>query len=430
MIHPAEAFDAYKLIKNQWKSIEEMQQIQNMKLRKLIKHSYENVPYYHQLFNSLKLKPEDIQSVEDLKKLPLLSKRTMRSIPLEQKIAKGICIKKCKTAITSGSTSVPLQVYFTYRDARMIGIALVRSFLAFGAKLWHRVGEFPREVTSRQKRGIFDRVGIWRSWKLPGWDEPKNWIKNLQSWQPQILYGYFKTLRLLAEIIIESGIEDINPQIIISTAGILDEESRNLLSTAFQARIFDLYGSWEGGNIAWECLQCSGLHINSDMVILEVLKDGKPVPPGKEGEVVITNLHSYAMPFIRYRQEDIVVLSKKNPVCDRPFPLIKRIEGRVADYIVLPSGERLTPHPFIPLMFNIPGIDQYQIVQEKIDLLSIKIVPLKDFNKSNIAVIEGKLRKLVGRNMRINISLVKKIDESSSYKRRNVISKVLEKTEI
>lgn len=113
MIHPAEPFDAYKLMKNQWKSPEEIKRIQQEKLRRLVKHSYEKVPYYRRLFDSMSLKPEDIQSTEELTKLPLLSKKTIKNFPLKQMIAKGIDIKRCRTATTSGSTSVPLQIYYT-----------------------------------------------------------------------------------------------------------------------------------------------------------------------------------------------------------------------------------------------------------------------------------------------------------------------------
>lgn len=410
MFNPLEIFDADKLLKNQWKSPEEIKLIQDEKLHRLIKHSYEKVPYYRQLFDSLGLKPEDIQSTEDLTKLPLFTKKTIKSSPLEQIIAKGVNVNKCRTAKTSGTTSMPLQVYFKWCDARMIGIALVRSFSACGVKPWYKIAEFSGYTGFPKRKKIFDRLTIWRNWKISAWEEPQNWIKILQRWKPQVLYGYVMTLRLLAETILEENIKGINPEIVISTTGVLDKVSRNIIRSAFKAKVFDFYGSWEGGNIAWECPQCSGYHINSDMVIFEVLKEGKQVPPGQEGEVVITNLYSYAMPFIRYRQGDIVVMSDKLPSCGRPFPLIKEIKGRIVDYIILPSGKKLSPHPFHMLMVTIAGVNQFRISQKQLNLLIVEIVPSEDFDQSNFIAIEREFRKLVGDNMKIDISLVKKID--------------------
>jgi phenylacetate-CoA ligase len=424
MIHPKEVIDAYQLMKNQWKSPEQIKRIQNQKLRKLVKHSYEKVLYYRKLFDSLKLKPEDIQSADDLKKIPLLSKKIIKSLPFEQFIAKGINIKNCRTAVTSGSTGIPLRVYYDWCDARMIGVALVRNFLTFGVKPWYRIADFFNFAEPPRKRRIFDRLGIWRSLKLSGWEEPDDWIKRLQNWKPQAIYGSSMTLKHLAITIMEKGLKQINPQITISTAAVLDEVSRSIISSAFKAKVFDFYASWEGGEIAWECPQCAGYHVNSDMVVLEVLKKGKSVPPGQEGEVVITNLHSYAMPFIRYRQEDVAVMSKDKSICSSPFPIIKQLKGRLTDFIILPSGKRLTPLLFFNVLGNTPAIAQYRIIQEEIDHLIIEIVPVTGFKQPHSAEIEKELKKVVGEDMKIEILQRKEIDFTSIGKKRIIYSKV------
>jgi phenylacetate-CoA ligase len=425
MIHPIEPFEALKLMKNQWKSPEQIKRIQNQKLRKLVKHSYEKVPYYRKLFDSLKLKPEDIHSTEDLKKIPLLSKKIIKSLPCEQFIAKGIDIKNCRTAVTSGSTGSPLRVYYSWQDARMIGIALVRNFLTFGVKPWYKIAVFSGFTDLPPERRIFDRVGMWRCWRISSHEKPKYWIEKLLKWNPQVIYSNFMTIKLLAEFVLEKGLRNIKPKIVISTAGVLDESSRQKISLAFGSKIFDYYASWEGGNIAWECPECSGYHINSDMVILEVLKDGHYLSSEKEGEVVITNLHSYAMPFIRYRQEDIVAPSEEKPICGRPFPLIKKIQGRLLDFIVLPSGKKLCPHPFLKLMSNLQGIKQWRIIQEDSNLLSVRIVPYKGHRELLSDTIRKELFKLVGSTLKINISFIEEIKFDPSEKIRQIISRVI-----
>ncbi len=424
MIHPIEPFEAIKLMKNQWKSPEEIKHIQNQKLRNLVKYSYEKVLYYRKLMDSKHLKPEDVQTIDDLKKLPIVTKEMINNLPLEDTIAAGVDVKKCRTAKTSGCTAIPFQVYFNWRDARMIGIELVRNFLSWDVKPWYKIAEFSGSAHLPEKSKAFDRLGIWRCLKLSTWDEPKSWIKKLQEWKPQVLYGFSATLKLLGKSILEGGIEGINPRIVISTSGILDKSTRTILSTAFQAKVLDYYGSWEGGNIAWECPQCSCLHINSDMVIVEVLKNGKHVPVGQEGEVIITNLHSYAMPFIRYRQEDVIVMSEKEPICGRPFPLIKHIRGRIVDIITLPSGKRIPPHLFGNVLDDIPGVKQWRVIQEKRNLLSIEIIPASNYNEDLTLIIEEKIRNIVGHHIKISISFVKNIKLGPSYKIIMVSSKI------
>jgi phenylacetate-CoA ligase len=424
MIHPIELYEAIKLMKNQWKSPEQIRRIQNQKLRNLVKHSYEKVPYYRKLLHSMDLKPEDVHTIEDLKKLPIITKEMINNLPLEDTIAAGVNIIKCRTAKTSGCTAIPFQVYFNWRDARMIGMELVRNFLSWDIKPWYKIAEFSGSAHLPEKRKAFDRLGIWRCLKLSTWDEPMSWIKKLREWKPQVLYGFSATLKLLGKTILEREIEGINPKIVISTSGILDKSTHTILNKAFQTKVFNFYGSWEGGNIAWECPICSGLHINSDMVIVEVLNNGEPVAAGQEGEAIITNLHSYAMPFIRYRQEDVIVMSEKEPICGRPFPLIKHIRGRIVDIITLPSGKRIAPHLFGNVLDDIPGVKQWRVIQEKRNLLSIEIVPASNYNEDLALIIEEKIRNIVGHNMQISISFVKNIKLGPSYKIIMVSSKI------
>ncbi len=426
MIRPAEILESSKLFRNQWKSPDEIKRIQSEKLRKLVKHAYEKVPYYRQLFDSVKVKPEDVLYIEDLSKIPLTSKETIRNLPLQQITAKDIDIKKCKKSITSGTTSTPLTVFRIWENSFIDGIVQMRSFFAYGTKLWYKLMELSGEPDVPAIRNFFDRYCIWRKWVLSSWKPPELWIEKIRNWKPQILRGYVLTLKLFAETIIDEKVDDIFIPLVISSAGILDETTRDIMSRAFKGRIFDFYCSEEGGFIAWECPQCSGYHINTDIVIVEILQNGKTVEFVDEGEVIITNLNSFAMPFIRYCQGDEVVLSKEKSVCGRPFPLIKHIKGRIEDLITLPSGKKISPHPFHRIMLHTPDIAQFSIVQETINLLNIEIMPKKEFDKSLCTTIKNEIRKLIGPAMKIDISIVKKIKADPAFKRRQVTSKISE----
>jgi phenylacetate-CoA ligase len=307
------------------------------------------------------------------------------------------------------------------------GIIEIRAFSAFGAKFWYKMAQLSGEKNIAEKRSIFHHHCIWRSWRISTWEPIESWIDKIQQWKPHIIWGYVTTLQVLAEEIIKKEIKNINPSLVISSGGVLFQETRDVISSAFNARVFDFYASWEAGSIAWECPICEGYHINSDMVVLELLKDGKPVPLGHEGEVVITNLNNYTMPFIRYSQLDGAIRPNEEPLCGRCFPLLKTITGRLGDYIILPSGKKVTPHLFARIMSLTPGIAQFKFVQERIDLITIEIVPLKGFNQVRSDALEKELRKLVGDDMKIEIALAKEIKFDSWHKMRLVSSKVSRK---
>ncbi|HHT9152071.1 MAG TPA: phenylacetate--CoA ligase family protein [Candidatus Hypogeohydataceae bacterium YC40] len=231
-------------------------------------------------------------------------------------------------------------------------------------------------------------------------------------------------LKLLAFAIQEHGDSDVRPQLIFSTSAILDDYSRKFITDVFKEKVVDIYGSNEGGCIAWECPQCNGYHVNIDMLVLEILENGKSVPPGKEGEVVITNLHSYAMPLIRYRLGDIGTLSPEVPSCGRGMPLLKEITGRIDDFIVLPSGKRISPHPFYHALRWVRGIAKWRIIQEENGILKVEVVVSKDFSYNGSSLIEANLRKIFDDKLKIEISIVAEIKQDPSQKFRSVISKV------
>jgi len=417
-------FDLYILQKNQWRSPEAIKQIQKKKLKKLVKHAYQNVPYYRELFDSLKIKPQDIRKLEDLYLIPLTSKEQMQELSLTEKIAENIDIKGCKSSTTSGTTGIPLKIYSEPADRTSINLSWIRAFLTSGMRPWYKMAAFSGERSVNEKKSWYEYLGLMRRKEISNWDKPEIWIEKLRKWKPHVLAGDTVTLKLLGEAVQESQIKDISLKMIFNSAVLMDDFSRQFLESVFQSKIIDIYGSDEGGCLAWECEKCSGYHICSDMVIVEILENGKPVSPGQEGEVVITNLHSYAMPFIRYKQEDVVVLSKKKPVCGRSFPLLEHIMGRTEDFIILRNGRKIPPQPFYHAIKTVTGVRKWRIVQESIDKLTVRIEPQRDFDRYSRQMIESNLNKLLKDEIKIEIFLVDSIPRDPSLKFRTVSSKM------
>ncbi len=259
---------------------------------------------------------------------------------------------------------------------------------------------------------------------LSTWDDPAQWIAELRIWQPQALTGYVMTLKLLATAMQSQRVTDINLSVIFQSSGLLDEGSRRLLGSVFGSKIVDIYGSAEGGCIAWECETCSGYHVNSDMVIVELLDDGKPVAPDSEGEVVITNLHSYAMPFIRYRQGDVGRWAEGPSQCGRGLPMMRIIEGRLGDFITLPSGKKLSPHHFFIALDTAVGVAQWRLVQETPHRLRAEVVADQNLGDRACQVAKANLEAVVGEEMDIFVSEVPSLPHNPSQKFRSVLSLV------
>jgi len=423
-MYPYQIFDLYKLLRTPRTPPEAIRKIQEKKLKKLVVHAYQNVPYYRELFDSIKIKPQDIRKLEDLQMLPFTSKKQIQALSLEEKTAKNINLKHCKSFITSGSTGSPLRIFHTFQYETLKNFICARAFLTSGMKPWYKMAAFSGERSVNEKRPWHEYLMLWRRKEISNWDKPETWIDKLREWKPQVLTGEIITLKLLGEAVQKYQIRDISPKIIFTASIIMDDFSRQYLQSVFCAKIVDIYGSVEGGFIAWECEKCSGYHICSDVVIVEMLKNGKPVSPGQKGEVVITNLHSYAMPFIRYRQEDIVTLSNKKPVCGRNFPLLEHIEGRTDDFVVLRNGRKISPHPLYHCIDPVQGVKRWRMVQENINTLKVDIEPAENFTHESQQRIESNLKKLVGDEIVIEISLVDSLHVDLSSKFRAVSSKI------
>ena len=165
--------------------------------------------------------------------------------------------------------------------------------------------------------------------------------------------GIAPRLRLIAMEKLTSGSPRIAPRTVFSTADVLDQNSRQLIESAFDVRVTDLYGAYEFGHIAWECPQHAGYHVNTESVVLELLKDGRPASPGEAGEVVATSLNSYAMPFLRYRLGDLCSPSHRPCPCGRGLPLLELVQGRSNDAIRLPDGRVVTSHVVTAKLFEL-----------------------------------------------------------------------------
>jgi phenylacetate-CoA ligase len=402
----------------------ELEEIQRKKLKGLLKHAYENVPYYRGLFDSNRIKPEDIRNIHDLENIPVTDKAVLRSMKRADIIAKNIDLQKCVEVFTSGSTGIPTHIYFTQRDLEFLDLIYLRSFLENGLRFKYKRAFVLDPHSFETKKCWYHWFGLATYVNISCFLDPREQAKALIDAKPDFIHGYPSSLKEIAEIVLELEIKGIQPRIISTAAEMLHKKDRVLIGSAFGVDIYDRYAARECGNIAWECDRHAGYHINMDSLVVEFIKDGHSVEPGERGDVVITNLHSYAMPFIRYRIGDIAVPSANSCPCGMELPLMKIFEGRDEDFIVLNNGRKISPMAVTGTLDHIPGLKQFRVIQEERDLMVVQIVAGTKYSQDVPIKTENLLRELVGGEMRIEVRMVSEISKEKSGKIRAVISKV------
>jgi len=423
-----------QLKRSQWLTPQQILEIQELKLRELIHQAYYHVGYYREIFDRLGLTPADIRSIEDLGKLPLLDKKTVRSCLYFDLLSDNHDKRKMLKITTSGSTGEPFVCYADKNQLEMRWAATLRSMewtgYRFGdrqARLWHQtIGMSFGQV-------LRERIDAWMSRRLfiPAYEMsdrnlPQS-ITKLRKFNPVLIDGYAESFNFLAHYIKQNGLEGVKPKGIISSAQVLPDQSRTVMETAFGCSVFDKYGSREFSGIAYESDGHDGHLVVAENYIVEILKDGRPAKPGELGEVVITDLHNRCMPLIRYRVGDLAIAidSSVPSPCGRGLPRIGHIEGRAQAIIIGANGNYLPGTFFMHYFKDFDYVvKQFQIIQERLGHLTLKIVKADRFNdKLFEKVLEG-LRKFVGENMEMEIECVDSIALVHTGKHQATISKL------
>ena len=376
------------LNKTQWWKPRELEELQNKKLRTLIKHAYENVPYYHRLFKKLGLCPEDIKTKEDLQKVPILTKEDIRK-NLPDLLARNISKLRFIEAHSSGSTGEPLKYYVDKLAYSMGWAQTFRCWSWVGYRLgdpYVKISLNPRTKLSKKIQDKLMRcVYIYSSGISK--DNLISYLNKMKN--AKIIRSYASSIFMLANMIKEIGIDYKHiptPKAITTTGETLYDHWRKRIEEVFNCEILDGYGG-ESTPVAFECPMHEGYHICAESVITEILRDNEQVSPGEMGEVVITNLENWVMPFIRYKLNDLATPSDDQCNCGRGLPMLESVQGRDTDIVITPNGSFLVVHFFTILFEYIEGVDQFQVIQERIDKLKIKIVKNEKFTENDLRYI-------------------------------------------
>lgn len=415
------------LQKSQWWVESDLKEYQNQKLRELIKHAYENVPYYNDLFKKLKLKPDDIKNTNDLEKLPILTKETIRENFNNGKIiAKNLPKRNLFTIGSSGSTGEPLQYYIT-KNAYSFNIiaANIRGWYWMGYRLgdkYIKLSQNPREKLHKKIQDKINNCIYVLSQSLTP-ESIEKIVGQIIGSNASVVRGYPSTLFILSDYISKNNIKEIELDAINTTGEILFPHMRKAIENNFHCPVFDSYSS-EGTATAFECDSHDKYHLAAEYAFTEIISNGERVANSSKGEIVSTDLWNYAVPFIRYNSKDIAVISDSKCSCKRGLPVIDSIEGRDVDIFVTPSGKRLIVHYFTGYFAKVDTVSQYQVVQNKSDKIELKLVPNNKFNNTEKEKIFNDISSYIGNDVDFSIRITDEIPENpKNGKRRFMIRK-------
>lgn len=414
-----------ELLESQCYSFQKIRELQESKLKNLIMHAYNNIPYYKELFNGHNLRPEDIKYIEDLSKIPLLEKDTIRR-NAEKLIYRNKKYKILKLN-TSGTSGSPLVILCDVESRKHHYVFLSRFREWFGVKTgMRRASFFGRIVVSPlQKKPPFWRFDktennfLFSSYHMSE-DNLRHYCKKLMEIKPIEICGYPSSLFAISKFLEKNKHYIINPSFIMTTAETLLDYQREMIENAFSCKVRDQYGCTEMAIFVSQCEEGS-YHVHPEYGVIEVIDaDGNVVEAGKEGEVVCTSFINRTMPLIRYRLGDLVIVRNEGCRCGRNFPVLEKIIGRVDDILTTPEGRPLGR--LDPIFKSGKGIFETQIVQTSINTLQFNIVKDESFGENEKKDLLYEIKKRTGDVMNININYVHEIPKEKNGKFRSVIS--------
>ena len=410
---------------------EKLLEFQWQELKKLLRHSYEQAPYWQKIFKNLGITNEGIKNYVDFQKLPIITKEDIR-VNKQEMIARNY-LGRTWTKATGGSTGIPLELDYTPDSYDWRMAVSKRGYSWAGcedgvkqAYIWGTaIGK--TSFLKRIKENTHHKILRQRYFNSFQFDEKrmKEALKEINLYKPEIIIGYTNPLYNFAKFIRQNGIVKFKPKAIISAAEKLHEFQRQEISEVFNCEVFNTYGSREFMLIASECEKHKGLHVNAENLFVEIIKaDGTPAKAGEIGDIVITDLHNYGMPFIRYSIDDMAVAYDRACSCGRGLPMIEDVIGRSLDMIKTPDG-RFVPGEFFPhLMKEFKEIKQFQVIQKSLDNLVIKIIKNGSFNNGRLKFLQDEARNVLGQNINIDIQFVDEIPLTATGKFRVTISEI------
>ena len=399
---------------------------QSQRLRELLTLAAEHVPYYRDTWSAAQ---KQAARAGDLASLPLLEKDPLRANP-RQFVREDARPLHLKHFLTSGSTGTPIETIWTVSELRdSLAVREARSANWAGASFCQPRATFSGRMVepNPDSRGPFHRYNAaerqvyFSAFHLRP-DTAGRYVDALRRHGVEWMTGYAVSFHLLAHFILEQGLRVPPLRAVVTTSEKLTPEMRAEMQQAYGCRIYEEYSTAENALFASEC-EHGRLYVSPDVGVVEILRpDGTPCAPGEPGEVVTTCLMRPYQPLIRYRLGDVAAWDGQPCPCGRSMPVLREVIGRIEDVVVGPDGRQMVR--FHGIFTGQPHVREGQIIQERLDLIRVLVVPAAGFSAADEQDIAARMRQRLGDQAQIVVEPVPQIPRSKAGKYRAVISKI------
>lgn len=401
---------------------DELAAYQDRALCKLVTFAYTHVDFYRSLFDEAGVCPDDIRGVADLNRLPFTSKRIMRQAPPVSRLARSLSKQRMARYRTTGSTGEPFTVQRTAWEDLRIELFRKRVQWQFGVRPWHRLVAvaLPRVLGHQhgRVRSLLNTLRLFRKQVIECSQPMDQLLSTLAQINPHVLHAYPHVLARIARALTDRERDRIHPRLLLCGGDQLSAVHRKLIEESFRAPLFEIYGAHEFNVIASQCPTGQRLHVCGGNVVVEVLREGVPAKEGEQGEVVVTALNAYAVPFIRFKLGDLAVRGPDACDCGKTCMTLERVVGRTVPYYTLPEGRSIHPFTIEGQLEKDPcdWIDRSQLVHEALDRIVLRVVPFREPRADEVARMETLARCVLPDDVQFCVELTTDIAPASGGK--------------
>ncbi len=357
-----------------------LQRFRERRVSALVKHAWRSVPFYSRRYRDAGVDPAAVRGLADLARLPTVGKSDLQNAEPSDLLSRDHPADGLIERRTTGSSGLPLVIRRTWFEERLLGLFRWRALAALGWKATdlHLDIEEPVALHPRDRlwaHQLAKRIGRFRQTRVSAFESPQTLLATLSRERPEVVTSYSGALAGMARRALDANPRTHRPRLIVGHSDTITEAMRQVVSDAFGQSLREFYDANEANVMAFECPDGGALHVVDDSVVLEVLVGDRPARPNERGEVVLTSLRSFAMPFIRYRMGDLVIQGEGQCQCGSPFSTVHSVVGRMFDLFPLPGGGAIHPYEIINMLGReAPWIREFRVVQERIDCVRVRFV--------------------------------------------------------
>lgn len=439
----------------------QQESLQWQRFKNLLQHAYDRVPFQRQHMDTAGIRPDQINTIQDLHRIPITTKEQIqRNFP--DRVTADNSNRNDWQYVSTRGTANRLMAIHDFQKRDMVRAAAVRSlYLSGGYQIGNVSAEIPPDICNivcgdegQTNEGVFPHLWLMTRKRL--WHDPqavsslrglieRGWVFRRRTYQPfgpqgtsipdQQMRGYIEALErdrpfvlkalptYLYEIALYAQSHNVAPlpvRTVKPMGSSVSPRMKQVIEAAFQGQYREDYGSAEFGDMACDCDQRQGLHIFTDLFLIEVVRDGKPVPEGQVGKILITDLTNRAMPFLRYQIGDVGRLVRSRCGCGRAAPRL-HVDGRLQDTLVTRQGKLVTSDQLMDFFYDHRDISEFQVIEKRPGKLDLLVVP-RNGHPADHAQLGNRLRTLLADDVDVTVYPVKTIKPEASGKFRFVKS--------